>query len=235
MSRIKKTIQESEKNKTKETQKKDNQLFIPVFNLKGEKEKDEVINKNIFSVKVKPETLAKAVRVYLFNQRQGTVSTKTRKEVTGSTRKIYRQKGTGRARHGDIKAPIFVGGGVSHGPKPRDFSLKMNKKEKRKALFGALTLRFKENDLFLLKVDLKKVKPKTKELVSFLDKMKIEKGKVLFVFAKLEKNPLVLGLRNLKNVDFAQASNLNIFQVLKYQKIIFVNDGLTVFTNHYYG
>src|SRR3989338_9847754 len=104
--------------------------------------------KEIFAVEASPRLLAQYVRVYLANRRQGTASAKTRAEVKGSTRKIYKQKGTGKARHGDIKAPIFIGGGVVGGPIPRDFSLKFNKKQKRKVLFYALTLKLKQKDIF---------------------------------------------------------------------------------------
>ena len=127
--------------------KKTSGLTVPVYDIKGKEKGTLILPKEAFAVSVKPQLLAQAVRVYQFNRRQGTASTKTRGEVTGSTRKIYRQKGTGRARHGDIKAPIFVGGGIVGGPKPKDYSLGINKKQKTKAFFGALTLKLKEKNI----------------------------------------------------------------------------------------
>src|SRR3989339_216040 len=120
------------KEEKKPSVKKNITLSVRVFSIDGKEKKTIELNKNIFDVKVSPSLLAQAVRVYLANQRAGTASSKTRSEVVGSTRKIYRQKGTGKARHGSLKAPIFVGGGVVGGPKPRDFSLKINKKQKTK-------------------------------------------------------------------------------------------------------
>src|SRR3989338_10897476 len=106
---------------------------LVIYNIEGKEEKTIELPKDIFSVSANPSLLAQAVRVYLVNQRQGNVKVKTRSEVIGSTRKIYRQKGTGKARHGAIKAPIFVGGGVAHGPKQKDYNLKFNKKMRKKA------------------------------------------------------------------------------------------------------
>jgi large subunit ribosomal protein L4 len=112
---------------------------IDVLDLTGKVQTSIDLPAELFGAKVNKQIMAQAVRVYLANQRQGTQSTKTRGEVTGSTRKIYRQKGTGRARHGGITAPIFVGGGIALGPKPRDYGLSLPKKMRRVALASALT------------------------------------------------------------------------------------------------
>src|SRR3989338_2978575 len=139
--------------------------------IKGNKEGTISLSKELFAVKESPTLLSQAVRVFLANQRQGTKSTKTRSMVAGSTRKIYKQKGTGRARHGDIKAPIFIGGGTAHGPHPRDFSLSLSKKMKRKALAMALTSRLQENAITIV-AGLQKLAPKTREMAQVLENIK---------------------------------------------------------------
>ena len=214
----------TKKEKTVKTTKK-LELTLTKYYLNGEKE-EFLAEKKIFSVPVNPKTLALYVRVYLANQRQGTASTKTRAEVSGSTRKIYRQKGTGRARHGDIKAPIFVGGGVTFGPKMRDYSLKLNKKQKRLAFLGALTYQFKNQGILVFDDEFLKIKPKTKKFFSFLEKNDLVEGKKLIVLPKMEKNSLVLAARNISKLDFVSYENLNAYQVLSYQKIIFLETAL---------
>src|SRR3990170_8751536 len=126
---------------------KEKKLQAILFNIDGESVGKISLPPEIFAYKVGPKLLAQAVYIHLANQRAGTRSTKTRSQVTGSTRKIYRQKGTGRARHGDITAPIFVGGGIVGGPKPRDYSANMNKKQKRKALFISLSEKAKRGEV----------------------------------------------------------------------------------------
>lgn len=214
----------TKKEKTVKTTKK-SELALTKYYLNGEKE-EFLAEKKIFSVPVNPKTLALYVRVYLGNQRQGTASTKTRAEVSGSTRKIYRQKGTGRARHGDIKAPIFVGGGVTFGPKMRDYSLKLNKKQKRLAFLGALTYQFKNKSILVLDDEFLKIKPKTNNFFSFLERNDLVEGKKLIVLPKMEKNSLVLAARNISKLDFVSYENLNAYQVLSYQKIIFLETAL---------
>ena len=155
----------------------------------------------IFGVKASPNLMAHAIRVYQVNQRQGTASTKTRSQVRGSTRKIYRQKGTGRARHGDIKAPIFIGGGIAHGPKPRDWRLKMPQKMRRKSLFAALTDKFTSDDIRIVD-GLEKIPPKTKNMVKIISGLKFntqkknQMPKTLLVLGKKMNNVLLAG-RNL--------------------------------------
>src|SRR3989344_5158891 len=182
--------------------KKSGSLTVPVYEISGKEKGSLSLPKEAFSVDVNKALLAQAVRVYQSNQRQGTASTKTRGEVVGSTRKIYRQKGTGRARHGDIKAPIFVGGGIVGGPKPKDFSLKINKKQKTKAFFSALTLKLKENNIMGIVDEALKIKPKTKIVADFLEALKFSGKKITFVLPKLEKNNFVLASRNLSKVRF---------------------------------
>lgn len=219
--------------KEKKVVKKNSDFILPIYDVEG-KEKGEInLPKEIFSYNVKPYLLAQAVRVYLFNKRQGTASTKTRGEVAGSTRKIYRQKGTGRARHGSIKAPIFVGGGVVGGPKPRDYSLNLNKKQKRKALFGALTLKFKEKEIFVLEDSILEIKPKTKNIINLLKSLKLNDKKITFVLPKMEKNNFLLASRNIDKVNFIDSVSLNAYDVLKSGKLVFFEKSIEILKNHF--
>lgn len=208
-------------------------LKLRVVDLNGKEKESLELPKEIFSVKTNPALLAQYVRVYLANQRQGNASTKTRSEVAGSTRKIYRQKGTGRARHGARTAPIFVGGGIFAGPKPKDWSLKINKKQKRKALFGALTLKNKEGHIVGLTTASLKVEPKTKIVAGFLKKLGSLSKKTLFVLPKIEKNNFILAARNLENVELVDAKSVNPYLILKSQTIVLVKDSLSVMSEHF--
>ncbi len=208
-------------------------LEIPVYDIKGKEKGVFELLKEPFSVTAKPQLLAQAIRVYQFNQRQGTASTKTRGEVVGSTRKIYRQKGTGRARHGDIKAPIFVGGGTVGGPKPKNFSLEITKKQRKKAFFGALTLKFKEKNLAALEDAALKMEAKTKSIASFLEETKMSGKKILFVVPKMDNNNFILASRNIDGVSLTDVQSLNIFQVFNNSKIIFLESALEIFKNRF--
>lgn len=207
-------------------------LSMPVYSIDGKELKTTELSKEIFAVKENPQLLAQYVRVYLANQRQGTASSKTRGQVTGSTRKIYRQKGTGRARHGDIKAPIFVGGGIVGGPQPRDYSLKINKKQKRKAFLSALTLKYKEGSFCGLTDKALTIEPKTKTIVKLIKNIQMENKRILFVLPKLQKSNLILAARNIPKTNFFDAVSLNAYELLRAQKIIFVGNALTVLEKH---
>lgn len=162
---------------------------------------------------VSPRLLAQAVRVYQANQRQGTQATKTRSEVSGTNKKMYKQKGTGRARHSDAKAPIFVGGGVAHGPHPRDFSLKFPKKMKKLALKGALYVKNKEKKIIVVS-GLAKLTGKTKELAKFL-----EWDNVLMVTGKLLPN-VYQAARNIPEVVVKPVTDLSALDVMKANYIL---------------
>jgi large subunit ribosomal protein L4 len=231
----KKTV---EKNKEKEkakktTKKKEKNAFTTIKFYPDGKKEEVVLEKSLFHVAVNPKTLALYIRVYLANKRQGTASTKTRGEVSGSTRKIYRQKGTGRARHGDIKAPIFVGGGIAFGPKPRDYSLKINKKQKRQAFLGALTYQFKNNGVLVFDDSFLTIKPKTNELFDFFVKNNLASEKKLIVLPKMEKNNLVLAGRNISNLKFTSLESLNAYQILNTKKLIFLEEALKSLAKKY--
>lgn len=225
MPRLKKTLKLPEK-KVKDQKKTDRGLTIPVYNIDGKVKGDLELPKEIFQTGGKPQLLAQYVRVYLANQRQGTASTKTRAEVVGSTRKIYRQKGTGRARHGDIKAPVFVGGGIVGGPKPRDFSLKLNKRQKNKALLYALTLKHKEKEIIALSKDFLTIEPKTKRINEFLKLLDLTDKKILLLHTILKSNNLVLASRNLQNISAFDINSIDPYTVLKNQKILILENAV---------
>lgn len=205
-------------------------LTIDVFDTKGAVVETMQLPEEIFGVKVNKALLAQAVRVYRMNQRAGSASTKTRGEVTGSTRKIYRQKGTGRARHGGIRAPIFVHGGIAHGPKPIDFSRDLSKNMKKQALHSALSLVFQQKGLTVI-AGLDKLKPKTKAMAQSLEKLDLFKGKkrknnsLLFVEPK-DAEVMHKAIRNIAGVITMQANQLNAYDVLRYKHILFVKEAV---------
>lgn len=203
---------------------------IAQYDLTGENKGETAANAFIFDKKVAPALMAQYVRVYRTNQRQGTAATKTRAEVNGTTKKVYKQKGTGKARHGSMKAPIFKGGGVVGGPKPKEYRLSLNKKQKQQALFGALTMKFTTGDV--LSLDAAK-EAKTKVFASFLNKLKLSGEKVLFVMPKGEESKMVLALRNLKGVTYAPAHSINAYEVLNASKVVFVGGALKELETHF--
>jgi len=197
----------------------------PVFDLTGKKTGTLSLPKELFGGKVNEQLVAQAIRVYLTNQRQGTSSTKTRGEVTGSRRKVWRQKGTGRARHGSITGPIFVGGGIVHGPKPRDFEQKMPKKMKLQALVSALTEKSNENMVFVIDG---KLNGKTKEFALLIKNILGANKKnpsALFVRSKSDKEAL-LASRNVDRVNTVMGGSVNIYEVVKNSAIILSKDAI---------
>ena len=201
-------------------------MKIDVYTQTGEKLKTKTdLNDQIFGIKPNPELLAQYVRVYQANQRQGTVKTKTRGEVRGGGRKPWRQKGTGRARHGSTRSPIWVGGGTAHGPQPKDWSLTMPKKMRRKALFSALSQKVKHEGILILdKLELKGIK--TKELKEVLDKLPV-KDKILIALDRIDER-IILSARNLPKVKTIQAKDLNAYEILDTRTVLFSKDALRV-------
>jgi large subunit ribosomal protein L4 len=200
-------------------------LKADILDITGKKIEQIELSDKVFGAKLNPPLIAQAVRVYLVNQRQGNASTKTRGEVQGSSKKIYRQKGTGRARQGTIRAPHRVGGGIAFGPRPRDFELSMSKPMKQKAMFSLLSNKLKEKQMVFVD-GLEKVKGKTKETVKFLENLKFEGKKVLFVLPeKMEK--LERAIRNVEDVSYEKVNMLNIFQVADAEQIIFLKESVS--------
>jgi len=196
----------------------------PVFDLTGKEKGKLALPEGVFAAKINPVLMAQAVRVYLANQRKGTAKTKTRGEVSGSGRKIWRQKGTGRARHGDRYAPIFVGGGVAHGPRGnQNYRLKLPRKMKRAALRSALTAKLKEKEIVLID-GLKKIDPKTKVAKEVLtkvlkDQLDQKKDYLLVLPEKWEKT--IRAFRNLPFVDITPVDSLNCYSALRHDYLIF--------------
>ena len=160
-------IKKAKKVKTKKIHSKSLNSIL-LYSTEGTKSGEIDVPSEIFDVTASDKLLAQYVRVYLANQRQGTNKVKTRSEVKGSTRKIYRQKGTGRARHGAKTAPIFVGGGVAHGPRLRSFKLKLNKKQRRKALYYSLTLMKKSGDIIRVSLTLSRLEDRTGNIIGLV-------------------------------------------------------------------
>src|SRR3989338_8227396 len=176
----------TQKSKAMKIASKPSKFSVPMVDVTGRRKGSVELPREIFGAKINEKLMAQAVRVYLVNQRQGTASTKTRGEVAGSTRKIYRQKGTGRARHWSITAPIFRGGGIVFGPRVRGFSLKLSKQMKKKALSSALAQKLLDQKVSV--VDLEGVSGKTRELAQLFKNLKLldkekKDNQVLFVSA----------------------------------------------------
>lgn len=221
-----------EQTKVAKVAKKVVSLKVPVYTLDGASATTEELPAEIFGQKVNTILIAQYVRVYLNNQREGNASAKTRTEVVGTTKKVYRQKGTGRARHGSAKANLFRGGGVTFGPVLRDFDMTINKKQKKQALFSSLSQKASEKVISVLDAKDFGETPKTKKIADLLKATKSQ-GKILFVLSKVEDNAIVKSLRNIKKIDIMQASTLNAYDVLNHREIMFVDDAVSVLTTHF--
>lgn len=223
------------KTKKKET-KKTAVLNADIYNMAGEVVGKANLPPEIFSVKVHPQLIAQAVRVYQTNLRAGTHDTKTRSEVAGSTRKIYRQKGTGRARHGAITAPIFIGGGIAHGPHPKDYGRVLPQKMKRLALFGVLADKLKQGEIKIIR-GLSKIDKKTQKMHETLVNMKFgnnnnKSADTLLVTAQDYEN-LRLASRNLKYLFTQNAKLLNAFEVLNHKNILLMEEAVPILSSHF--
>ncbi len=189
---------------------------IDVLNTKGEPISQVELADEIFSIEVKPSVLHQVVTMQLANRRAGTASTKHRGEIVGSTRKLFRQKGTGRARRGSIKSPLLRGGGVVFGPKPRSYAFKLPKKVRRLALRMALSSKLRDNELTVLdQFQLDRIK--TKDFVSVM--RTLEKDNVLLIIDGQDET-LERSARNVPNVKVIRSEGLNVYDILKYKDLI---------------
>ena len=190
---------------------------VDVYDIKGKKVSDIELADSVFGIEPN-ENIVHAVLVnYLANQRQGTQSTKTRAEVRGGGKKPWRQKGTGRARQGSIRAPQWIKGGIALGPKPRSYKYTVNKKERRLAIKSILSSKVLEKELTVVeKLELKEIKTKT--MVKALADLKVE-GKTLIVLPENNQNVL-MSSRNIEGVKTITANNINVFDLLKYTNLI---------------
>ena len=188
-------------------------MEISVLNIKGEDTGRKVtLNESIFGIEPNDHVLYLDVKQFLANQRQGTAKAKERSEVSGSTRKLGRQKGGGGARRGDINSPVLVGGGRVFGPKPRDYRFKLNKKVKVLARKSALSYKMQENAIIVVE-DFNFEAPKTKEFVNITKNLKVEGKKTLLVLPEVNKN-VYLSARNLKSAEVMTANTINAYKVL---------------------
>lgn len=173
---------------------------------------------------VKQEVIHQVVVNYLANQRQGTHSTKTRGEVRGGGRKPWRQKHTGRARHGSIRSPLWVGGGIVFGPRPRDYSYELPKKLRRVALREAIEGKIRDNELILID-NIKLERPKTKEMVSILKRFGID-GSVLIISPEKDEN-LILSSRNIPGVTVRPVADVNVYDIVSHDRIIILKEAMS--------
>ena len=197
---------------------------LEIKNLKGEKVKDIKLNDNVFGIEPNDVVLHDAIVLARANERQGTHSTKTRSEVSGGGRKPWRQKGTGNARQGSIRAVQWRKGGIAFGPKPRDYSKKQNRKVRRLALKSALSYKVTDKELVVLE-DIKFETSKTKEMINLLDKLALTNAKVLLVVSELDEN-ICLASRNLGNVKVVLPAEVNTYDVVNSDKMVITEDAL---------
>ena len=197
---------------------------VSVYNMEGSEVGKMDLNDNVFAANVNEHLMHMAVVLQLANKRQGTQKAKTRSEVRGGGRKPWRQKGTGHARQGSIRAPQWTGGGVVFAPTPRDYSFKMNKKEKAGAIKSALTSRVNEDKFFVMD-SLKFDEIKTKKMVSVLNALKVEKA--LVVLDGEDNDNVALSARNLAGVRVVPVNGINVYDILKYDTVVITKNAVS--------
>lgn len=195
---------------------------VTIYDMTGKSVGEKDLSDAIFGIVPNKVVLHAVIKNYLANQRQGTQSALTRSEVSGGGRKPWRQKGTGHARQGSTRSPQWKGGGVVFAPVPRDYSFKMNKKEKRAALKSALTCKVQDNKLIVLD-ELKFDEIKTKKFVAVMNNLKVEKG--LVVIAENDAN-VVMSARNLADIDTALANMINTYDIMKAKTLVLTKDAV---------
>ena len=202
-------------------------MDINVLDIKGQETGRKVtLNENIFGIEPNDHVLYLAVKQYLADQRQGTAKAKERSEHAGSTRKLGRQKGGGGARRGDINSPLLKGGGRVFGPKPRDYSFKLNKKVKVLARKSALAYKAQDNAIVVVE-DFNLDAPKTKDFVNIAKNLKVDSKKVLLVLPEVEKN-VYLSARNLQKAEVMTAAQVNSYKVLNADVVVITENSLKV-------
>ncbi len=198
-------------------------MEIAVYNINGQDTGRKIsLNESVFSVEPNDHAIYLDVKQHMANKRQGTSKSKERWEISGSTRKLKRQKGTGGARAGDINSPLMIGGSRVFGPRPRDYSFKLNKKVKILARKSALSYKFKDNDVIIIE-DFNFEKPKTKDLLAIMKNFDIQDKKSLFVLSDTNKN-IYLSSRNLQRASVLTASEINTYSILNTKKL-FLSEG----------
>ena len=190
---------------------------VAVYNISGEQVSEMELSENIFGAKINEHVLYEVVKNQLANKRQGTQSAKTRSEVRGGGRKPWKQKGTGRARHGTIRSPLWAGGGVAFAPKPRDYSYTVPKKIKRLAMKSALSAKVASNEMIILD-DLSLDAPKTKDMVNILNNLGVKRKALIVMFEKDEM--VIKSANNIPGVVTALTNTINVYDILKYDNFI---------------
>ena len=201
--------------------------IVSVYNIEGNQVGEIELSDAVFGVEINEHLLHMAVVNHLAAKRQGTQSAKTRSEVSGGGKKPYRQKGTGHARQGSTRAPQWTGGGVVFAPKPRDYSFKLNKKERRAALKSALTSKVVDNKIVVLDT-FKMEEVKTKKFQAVMDALKVSKALVV-----VEDNNVVLSARNIPTVKTASTNTINVYDILKYDTLVLTQDVVAAITEVY--
>ena len=202
-------------------------MELAIYNIKGEDTgRKAVLNDAVFAIEANEHAVYLDVKQYLTNQRQGTHKSKERSEVSGSTRKLHKQKGGGGSRIGDINSPVLVGGGRVFGPRPRDYRFKLNKKLKQLARKSALTLKAADGEIKIVE-DFTFEAPKTKDFVAFAKNLQVEGQKVLLLLADRDKN-VYLSARNIPNTRIMTASDVNTYAVLDNKTLIITEKSLEV-------
>ena len=205
-------------------------MELAVYNIKGEDTGRKVtLNDEVFGIDVNEHAVWLDVKQFLANQRQGTHKSKERSEVSGSTRKLHKQKGGGGARIGDINSPVLVGGGRVFGPRPRNYSFKLNKKVKQLARKSALTSKLADQQIMIVE-DFTFEAPKTKNFVAAMTALKLDGKKVLLVMPQMDKN-VQLSLRNVPNTRMMAAADLNTYAILNNNMILLSEKSVDVVNN----
>ena len=202
-------------------------MELAIYNIKGEDTgRKAVLKDEVFAIDANEHAVYLDVKQYLANQRQGTHKSKERSEVSGSTRKLHKQKGGGGSRIGDINSPVLVGGGRVFGPRPRDYRFKLNKKVKQLARKSALTFKAQDNQIIVVE-NFAFDAPKTKNFINLAKNLKVEGKKVLLVSESADKN-VSLSARNVPGVNIMPASDINTYAILNNKAIILTESGLDV-------
>lgn len=198
------------------------EVTVKKFTVDGVESGTVELMKELVSYEPNQTLLTQYIRVYLANQREGNASSKTRAEVAGTTKKVYKQKGTGGARHGSRKAPIYKGGGVVGGPKPAEYRLEFSKKQKQGTLLSALAFQIQQGSVSVIESDIVKLPPKTKTVVTFLTKTKMNDTKVLFVLPDAKAIGLIKSARNIPQTGTTHMGSLNAYDILQAKHILVV-------------
>ncbi|MCH5216478.1 MAG: 50S ribosomal protein L4 [Muribaculaceae bacterium] len=205
-------------------------MELAVYNINGQDTGKKVtLNDEVFAIEPNEHAVYLDVKQYLANQRQGTHKSKERSEVSGSTRKLHKQKGGGGSRIGDINSPVLVGGGRVFGPRPRDYRFKLNKKVKQLARKSALSYKAMDNEIIVVE-DFTFEAPKTKDFVNFTKNLKLEGKKLLLVFASQNKN-VYLSARNVQTANIMTAQDLNTYKVLDNKALVLTESSVDVINN----